>query len=176
METQQGWSCSVSRKISSLQCKHGNKAPNLGLYFYPQKSYAGTCTPHSLSRPYACVILLEKHNFIKLGEKPNSLKIGSGKAPAPRWVCEAFRGFMQLRVFPQAITNQYFPLLPSENHKYICSMTLIPAQTPLDWLLGYLGCPKMKEIKTKFFLTSKHLQCLSVPLQMFSALISFNLF
>lgn len=77
--------------------------------------------PSNLSRLYACVILLEKRNFIKLREKPNCLKIGSGRAPAPRSVGEAFRGFRQLRVFPQAIPNQYFPLLPSENHTNICS-------------------------------------------------------
>lgn len=121
METHQGWSCSVALKISSLLCKHGNMAPNLIFYFSPEKSYACTRAPRSLSWPYACVILLEKHNFIKLGEKPNCLKIGFGRAPAPRSVCEAFRDFRQLRVLPQAISNQYFPLLPSENHKNICS-------------------------------------------------------
>lgn len=121
METHQGWSCSHSLKISSLLCKRGNTAPNLVLYFSPQKSYACPHAPPSLSRPYACVILLEKCNFIKLGEKPNCLKIGSSRAPAPRSLCKAFRGFRQLRVFLQAITNQYFPLLPSENHENICS-------------------------------------------------------
>lgn len=55
---------------------------------------------------------------------------------------------------------------------------MTPAHTPLAWLLGYLGCPKKKKkrIKTKSFLTSEHLQLLSVNLQMFSTPISFNLF
>jgi len=121
MAPHQGWSCSASLKISSLPYKHGNMAPYLVFYFSPQKSYACTRAPPSLSRPYARVILLEKRSCIKLGEKPNCLKIGSGRAPAPGSVCEAFRGLKQLRVFPRAITNQCFPPLPSENHKNICS-------------------------------------------------------
>lgn len=90
-------------------------------YIFPLKSHMLVHVLPLLSRPYAGVILLEKDNFIKLGEKPNCLKIGSGSVPAPRSACEAFRVFRQLRVFPQAITRQYFPLLPSENHKNICS-------------------------------------------------------
>lgn len=105
METHQGWSCSASLKISSLRCRHENVAPNFILCFSPQKSYASPRAPLSLPRLYTRVILPEKRNFIKLGEKRNCLKIGFGRAPAPRSVCEAFRGFRKLRVLPQVISN-----------------------------------------------------------------------
>lgn len=85
-----------------------------------------------LFMPYACVTLPGKHHFVKLGEKSNCLKIGFGRAPAPRSVCEAFRGFRQIRVLPQAISNQYFPPLPSENHKNIYSNCHL-LQHPLPW-------------------------------------------
>lgn len=113
---------------------YANMAPNLASCFSPPKSYACTRAPPSLFRPYAYVILLEKHNFIKLGEKPNCLKIGSGRAPAPRSVCEAFRGFRQLRVFPQAIANQVIPSAPFRKITAVFAATVrtvTPAHAPL---------------------------------------------
>lgn len=133
-------------------------APNLALCSSPPKSYACTRAPPSLSRPYTRVILLEKHNFIKLGEKPNCLKIGTGRAPAPRSVCEAFRGFRQLRVFPQAIANQSFPLLPSEKSQQGLQQLWgqsLQHTLPLTDCWASWGVQKIKGIKTKSFLTSE---------------------